>query len=123
MAYEIEYEDTSNIVLITISKKLHLEELKQIQERCEATINAVGNIKLLVVLSGFDGWEKAKGWENMEFEEKNDTYIDKFAIVGDKKRWEDLAYAFTTKGLRPIPIEFFGDTEILAARDWLMDEG
>lgn len=119
MAIEFELEDTSNIVLINVSKKLGIEELKQSQIKCEAAIKAVGNIKLLVVLSDFQGWGKAKGWEDMSFAEKNDAYIDKIAIVGDKERWENLAYAFTCKDLRPVPIEFFGDTEISAARGWL----
>jgi SpoIIAA-like len=119
MAIEFELEDASNIVLINVSEKLGIEELKQSQEKCEAAIKAVGNIKLLVVLSDFHGWEKAKGWEDMSFAEKNDAYIDKIAVVGDKERWEDLVYAFTAKGLRPVPIEFFGNTEILAARGWL----
>lgn len=121
MTIEFELEDASNIALITVSKKLSIEELKQSQERCEAAIKAVGNIKLLVVLSDFQGWEKANGWEDMSFAEKNDAYIDKIAIVGDKERWEHLAYAFTCKGLRSVSIEFFGDIEISAARRWLVD--
>ncbi|WP_339463365.1 SpoIIAA family protein [Pseudomonas sp. EA_105y_Pfl2_R69] len=121
MAIEFGLEEASNIYLINVSKKLGTEELKQAQEKCASTIKAVGNIKLLVVLSDFQGWEKAQGWEDMSFAEKNDAYIDKIAIVCDKERWEHLVYAFTTKGLRPVPIEFFGETEISAARGWLVD--
>jgi hypothetical protein len=119
MAIEFELEDASNIVLINVSKKLGIEELKQTQRKCEAAIKVVGNIKMLIVLSDFQGWEKAKGWEDMSFTEKNDPFIDKIAVVGDKERWEGLTYAFTAKGLRPVPIEFFEYTEILAARGWL----
>jgi len=121
MATKFELEDDSNIVLINVSKKLSIEELKQLQGRCETAIKTVGNIKLLVVLNDFQGWGKARGWEDMSFSEKNDTHIDKFAIVGDAERWEDLAYAFTAKGLRPVPIEFFGHTEMSTARRWLVD--
>ena len=121
MAIELVLEDAFNIVLINISKKLGIEELKQSQGECVSAIKAVGNIKLLVILSDFQGWEKAKGWEDMSFSDENDAYIDKIAIVGDRERWEGLAYAFTAKGLRPVPIEFFGDTEMSAARGWLVD--
>ena len=115
----IELEVASNIVLINVSKELGIEELKKAQEKCEAAIKAVGNIKILVVLSDFQGWGKAEGWEDTSFAEKNDAYIDKIAIVGDKERWKDLVYAFTLKGLRPVPIEFFGEAEMSVARDWL----
>jgi hypothetical protein len=36
-------------------------------------------------------------------QERNDPYIEKMAIVGDK-RWEDLALMFAAKGLGPFPI-------------------
>ncbi|RTR26302.1 STAS/SEC14 domain-containing protein [Shewanella atlantica] len=121
MSIEFGLEEASNIFLINVSKKLGIAELRQAQGNCESTIKAVGNIKILVVLSDFQGWEKAQGWEDISFAEKNDAYIDKIAIVGDKERWEDLIHAFTTKGLRPVPIEFFGETEISAARGWLVD--
>ena len=121
MAIDFRLEDASNIILINVSKILGIEELKQAQGKCESAIKAIGNIKLLVVLIDFQGWEKSQGWEDMSFAEKNDAYIDKIAIVGDKERWEDLVYAFTTKGLRPVPIEFFGETEMSAARGWLVD--
>ena len=122
MAIEFELEEASNIVLINVSEKLSIKELKQSQGKCEAAIEAVGNIKILVVLSDFQGWEKAKGWEDISFAEKNDAFIDKIAVVGDKERWEHLVYAFTLKGLRSVLIEFFGHTDISAARKWLVDD-
>ena len=121
MAIKFEHEEASNIVLIDVSAKLSIQELKQSQRKCEAAIESVGNIKILVVLSDFQGWEKAKGWEDISFAEKNDTFIDKIAVVGDKERWEHLVYAFTLKGLRSVHIEFFGHADISAARRWLID--
>ena len=110
-----------NVGVFRISGQLGLAELEQAQSDCEAMIRNVGNIRLLAILEGFQGWEKASGWEDLSFAERNDPYIDKFAIVGDKK-WEDLAYAFTAKGLRPVPIEFFADGEEDTARKWLNSE-
>ncbi|MCK5307531.1 MAG: STAS/SEC14 domain-containing protein, partial [Zetaproteobacteria bacterium] len=40
------------------------------------------------------------------------------AIVGDAE-WRDLVYAFTGKGLREVPIEYFEANQEEAARQWL----
>jgi hypothetical protein len=121
MAIKFEFDKTSNIILINVSKKLSIEDLKKAQIKCEAAIKAVGNIKILVTLCDFQGWEKAEGWEDMSFSENNDSFIDKIAIIGNKGEWENLAYAFTAKGLRDVLIEFFEPTDILTAKKWLVN--
>ena len=75
----------------------------------------------MVTLCDFQGWEKAEGWEDMSFSENNDSFIDKIAIIGNKGEWENLAYAFTAKGLRDVLIEFFEPTDILTAKKWLVN--
>ncbi len=70
MPIEFGLEEASNIFLINVSKKLSIAELRQAQGNCESAIKAVGNIKILVVLSDFQGWEKAQGWEDISFAEK-----------------------------------------------------
>ena len=113
--------ESGNLGVFRVSGKLGLDELEQAQGECEAMIRNVGKIKILAVLDNFQGWEKARGWEDLSFADRNDPYIDKFAIVGNEK-WKDLAYAFTAKGLRPVPIEFFADGEETAARQWLTSD-
>ena len=110
--------ENKNIGIFHVSGKLGKDELEQAQNECEAAIKNFGSIKILVVLDNFQGWEKSKGWEDLSFQERNDPYINKMAIVGDKE-WEDLAYAFTVKDLRPVPIEYFGEGQENAARTWL----
>lgn len=110
--------ENGNIGLFQVSGILGKDELEQAQSECEAAIQKIGDIKILAILDKFQGWEKAKGWEDFSFAERNDSYINKIAIVGDKQ-WEDLAYAFTAKGLRPVPIEYFDEGQEDVARQWL----
>jgi len=111
--------DTNNLGVFTVSGKLSTAELQQAQSQAETIIQKLGEIKILVILDNFDGWEKAEGWSDFSFAERNDQYIDKFAIVGDKK-WEDLVLAFTLKGLRPFPIEYFTTGDVTEAQQWLL---
>ena len=104
--------------VLRVSGKLSIADLKQAQNECEAAIRELGGLKILAILVDFDGWERAEGWEDMSFAERNDPYIDKFAIVGDDQ-WRDLVYAFTGRGFRPVPIEYFTADQEAAARQWL----
>ena len=113
--FELENDD---LCLIRVSGKLSVDEIHQVQAECEKVIQDKGSARLLVILDGFQGWLKQPGWEDSAFAQRNDPFINKFAIVGDEK-WRDLAYVFTLKGLRPVPIEFFAEGQLAEARAWL----
>jgi len=112
--------EQGNTGVVHVTGTLRKNEAEQVQQHCKETIEEVGNIKLLVILDEFTGWEKAEGWEDNSFAEQHDKYIDKFAIVGDDK-WRDMAYMFTLKGLRPVDIEFFNAGDETEARQWLVE--
>lgn len=120
MAIEWKLEE-NNLVLLQVSGKLGKDESDQIQSDLEPMIQKLGQIKVLVLLKNFTGWETAEGWEDTSFQERNDAYIRKFAIVGDEK-WRDLVTVFTLKGLRPVPIEYFETNDEDKARQWLDTE-
>ncbi len=113
--YEFEY---GNLCIFKVSGQLGKVEYQDAQRDAEAAIQKLGSIKVLIVLENFSGWERAEGWEDLSFPERNDPYIEKIAIVGDPQ-WQDLVYAFTLKGLRPVPIEYFKTGEESRARQWL----
>jgi hypothetical protein len=103
------------------SGKLGKEEFEKAQANCETAISKLGHIKILIIVKDFAGWEKTEGWEDTSFLERNDPYIKKMAIVGEEK-WRDMAYLFTLKGLRPLPIEYFSEDQEDAARQWLLSD-
>ena len=113
--------NTDKLGVFTISGKLSTDELQQAQDQAELVIQKLGGIRILILLDDFAGWEKAEGWDDFSFAERNDQYIEKMAIVGDRE-WEDLVYAFTLKGLRPFAIEYFSKSEKEKAQHWLLTE-
>jgi hypothetical protein len=108
--------EENNLVNCLVSEKLGKTEYDHIQSEIETIIKKSGNIRLLVLLVNFTGWASASGWEDTSFQDRNDQYINKFAIVGEEK-WRDLVTVFTLQGLRPVPIEYFVDEQ--TARSWL----
>jgi len=77
-----------------------------------------GKIRALLILEGFEGWERHEGWGNVSFMMEEGRDIEKMAIVGDEK-WKDDVIAFTAKGFRPTAIEFFAASRVTAARVWV----
>jgi len=110
--------DSGNLCVYTVTGKLGKAEYEKGQQEAEAAIKKLGSIRILIVLENFSGWERVQGWEDLSFSEQNDPYIEKIAIVGDPQ-WKDLVFAFTLKGLRPVPIEYFSTDEKSRARQWL----
>jgi hypothetical protein len=114
-----EIVDTSNgIVTVKVAGRLTEPELAAVQSRAAEIIRRQGKIRLLILAEAFEGWQRGGEWSDFSMQERNDPYIEKMAIVGEK-RWEDLALMFTAKGLRPFPIEYFTPGELAKARIWL----
>src|SRR5215467_15309401 len=84
-------------------KKAEHDRIVQIAKE---TIAREGKIRALLILEGFEGWERHEGWGDVSFMMEEGRNIEKMAIVGDEK-WKDHVIAFTAKGFRPTAIEFF----------------
>ena len=90
----------------------------QIIQTAKEAIAREGRIRTLVILEGFEGWERHEAWGDVSFMMEQGRNIEKMAIVGDEK-WKDDAIAFTGKGFRPTVIEFFAASRANAARTWV----
>ena len=84
-------------------KKADHKRIIQIAKEAIAREEKVG---ALIMLEGFEGWERHEDWGDVGFMMEEGQHIEKMAIVGDEK-WRDDALAFTAKGFRPTAIEFF----------------
>ena len=113
--------ENDNWIVFTVTGQLGKVEYDAILKDVESKIQEIGEIKLLVLLENFTGWEPAPGWEDTSFSERNDQFIKKYAIVGDAK-WRDLVTVFTLKGLRPVPIQYFLPEQLAEARQWLAED-
>jgi stage II sporulation SpoAA-like protein len=77
-----------------------------------------GKMRVLVLLDGFEGWERHRDWGDVTFAVQEGRNIEKMAIVGDEK-WRDESLAFTAAGFRPTAIEFFAAAQLANAKRWL----
>jgi hypothetical protein len=112
--------NTGGLVTAKISGKLTYSELTALQKSVISIIGREGGIRTLIIAEDFLGWDKSGDWEDISFQDTSDPYINKMAIVGEKK-WEELALLFTGKGFREFPIEYFLPTELSKAQAWLTE--
>jgi hypothetical protein len=108
-----------NIYRLDVSGRLDKPEFDRGQESLAAEIRRIGHVRLLFVLSQFEGWEQSPDWGDLGFYVAHGDSIDRIAIVGDE-RWRNETMMFASADLRRAPVEFFSSPDALAeARAWL----
>jgi len=114
-----EFVDFNNgVVTVRFEGTLTQAALLQAQQAVADIIRVEGKVRILVNAEKFEGWESGGAWDDFTFQDESDPFVEKLAIVGDK-RWEDLALMFVAKGLRRFPIEYFGTGEREKAYSWV----
>jgi hypothetical protein len=106
-------------ITIRISGRLTHPELTEVQRSVGDLISKQGKSRLLVLVEDFEGTTKEGNWGDFSFQQEYDPMIEKIALVGDKK-WEDMAYLFTGKGVRRVAIQYFPSADLAKARAWLL---
>jgi len=118
MPITIEHE-RANVYRLDVSGRLGKPEFDRCEETLAAEIRRIGPVRLLFVLSQFEGWERNPNWGDLTFYAAHGDSIDRIAIVGDE-RWRDETLMFASVDLRRAPVEFFASQNGLAeARAWL----
>lgn len=89
---------------------------------CEAALieemRRGGSVKLLFVLTDFEGWDARADWNDLTFYVKHGGQIERIAIVADP-HWRSQALLFAAAGLRRAPVEFFPRGDLAGAHAWL----
>jgi hypothetical protein len=105
------------IITLEITGKISPGELAACQAQVLRYLREWGGGSILSISEQGQGWEDGD-WTDLSFQEEADPLIRKMAIIGDPKS-EHLALAFTAKGYRPFPIEFFPIGHMVEAHAWL----
>ena len=108
-----------NIYRLDISGVLTKSDLDRTQDLLVGEMRKTERVKLLFVLSDFQGWEPTGNWNDLSFYLTHGDNIERIAIVGDE-RWRSEALMFAAADLRRAPVEFFASDHALAeAQKWL----
>lgn len=115
MAMELRIEG-QRLLVVRVGGILRRAELDACQRAASKAIREVGRVTVLVLLSGFEGWERSEEWGDVSFLVEHDGDIEKIAIAGEE-RWRDEVLVFAAAGLRQCPVRYFADAD--SARAWV----
>jgi hypothetical protein len=95
---------------------LRKSEQDAFQKAAADLIRRETTISSLIVLDGFEGWERGADWGDVTFKETHDEGLEKIAIVGPSEH-EDEMMMFFVAPLRAGRVRYFSSES--EARAWL----
>jgi hypothetical protein len=117
MSMETRIED-QRLLVVRINGILRRIEFEESQRAAAKMIREIGKLTALVLLDGFQGWERTEEWGDVSFLMEHDSDVAKIAIVGPEK-WREEVLVFAGVGIRRSPVRYFSDSD--TARAWLAD--
>ncbi len=115
-------QDSDNVYVMRITGMLKKSELDGVQASATKMLDSdpLIQVKLLMVVEEFQGWERDADWGDMSFYAKHGDRIARIAIVGDPRRETDWKM-FVGAGFRTAPVRFFAPSQLDRARQWLAE--
>jgi len=117
MPIQITEPKGGKLLEVRVSGKLAHEDYQHFVPEFARLVKQTGKIRVLFEMAGFHGWEGSALWDDIKFDLKHFSDIERLAMVGDKK-WEKgmsvFCQPFTTAKIR-----YFDSAAIAEARKWL----
>ena len=117
MSVTIQQEE-GNVRVLRITGLLRKAEMDSVFATEAQEWGPTTRVRVLVMVEGFEGFERGANWEDMTFFEKYGDQVDKIAIVVDP-RWETDLLMFVGAGFRRGAVKFFPANQLALARAWL----
>lgn len=102
---------------VQASGKLTHEDYQRLAPEFDRLVKQHGKIRVLFEMSDFHGWQGAALWDDIKFDLKHFSHIERLAMVGDKK-WEKGMSVFC-KPFTTANVKYFDRADIAEARAWL----
>ena len=120
MATRLIEKNGGKVLEVAVSGKLTRGDYEQFIPAFERLVKQRGKIRVLFEMTNFHGWGAAALWDDIKFDLKHFSDIERLAMVGDKQ-WEQgmsvFCRPFTTATIR-----YFDRSAIEDARNWLASD-
>jgi hypothetical protein len=110
--------DGAHLYQLEIRGILTDSELQSAQRQMVEGLEKDKDVRLLVVLDHFGGWDPHSEWRDLGFYARYGDRIARLAIVGDE-RWRSQALMFAGADLRRTQVAFFPPADLPQARSWV----
>ena len=117
MAVELKEFDGGRLLEVHLTGKLVKSDYEALVPAVERLVQQHGKLRLLVDMHDFHGWTAGALWEDLKFDAKHFSDIERLAIVGETK-WEKGMATFC-KPFTTAKVRYFDRAQAATARDWL----
>lgn len=117
MPVELTEEAAGRILILNLSGKLAKEDYTQFTPEVERAVKRHGKVRMLVRMRDFHGWTVAALWEDIKFDLKHFTHIERLALVGET-RWEANMAVFC-KPFTTATVRYFDQGKADEAAAWV----
>jgi len=76
-----------------------------------------GKLSVLLDMTRFEGWDAAALWQEIKFDTKHMSEMERLAVIGEK-RWQQAIATFA-KPFTPAEVRYFDTAEAEQARQWI----
>ena len=119
MTVKLNEKNDGKLMEVQLSGKLDKEDYQHFVPEVERLVKKYGKIRMLVEMHDFHGWSAGALWEDIKFDVKHFSDIERLALVGET-RWEHDMAAFC-KPFTTAKIRYFEHDKSKEAHDWLED--
>ena len=117
MPLQFNEENGGKIIVVHISERLTKADYEHFVPEFERILQQHGKPRLLFDMTGLHGWDAGALWEDIKFDIKHFSDIERLAIVGEKK-WQHGMATFC-KPFTTATIRYFDHADATEARKWL----
>jgi hypothetical protein len=117
MSVLLEKKENTKILDVKVKGKLTEEDYEQFVPETERLIDEHGKIRVLFEMEDFHGWDAGALWEDIKFDVKHFSDIERLAFVGDRT-WEKGMSVFC-RPFTTAKIKFFEPEQRQQAIEWL----
>jgi hypothetical protein len=117
MPVDLREEAGGKTVAVTLSGKLTAQDYERFGGELDRLIKQHGKIRVLCTMHDFHGWTAGALWEDIKFDLKHFSHIEKLALVGETK-WEQGMAVFC-KPFTTAKVRYFDQAKAAEAKTWL----
>ncbi|MBS0204848.1 MAG: STAS/SEC14 domain-containing protein [Planctomycetes bacterium] len=120
MSFVLSEKLDGKLIEVQVTGKLTKEAYEEFVPITEAAIQKYGKVRILFIMHDFHGWDAGAVWEDLKFDLKHFTHIERLAIVGETK-WEH-GMAIFCRPFTTAKMKYFDRTNLEQARAWIQDD-
>lgn len=119
MSTQVLEATNANVMEVRISDRLTAEDYQQFVPELERRIEQQGMLRLLVIMEDFHGWTAGALWEDVKFDARHFSDIERLALVGEKA-WQKGMAVFC-KPFTSAEVRYYEHDEMERARQWVAE--